>query len=107
MGSRDIFSQVLFGWAAMGAAFGPLLIARVVLGRQGSALRSFVAMMLGAGLSVAAFYSHGDVFEDPGKHWHLFTRGVVPFFAALVVAAWPDRPEPEPVPTLESIALVK
>ena len=89
VGSKEIFNQVLFGWAAMGAAFGPVLIVRVVLGRRLGPARALAAVATGFLLSVGAYYLHVPLFGE--KDWWLFTRGVLPFAAALVVAGWPGR----------------
>ncbi len=47
----DIFSRVLFAWAALGAAFGPILLLRLV-GRELSAAGTLAAMLTGFGLTV-------------------------------------------------------
>lgn len=85
-GSEEIFSRVLFGWAAMGAGFGPLLIVRVVLQRQLSSGWTLVVMALGFGLAAGAhiFYnSVSSVAAFRGVFIH-----VIPFGLALGVAWW-------------------
>ncbi|MEM7613278.1 MAG: hypothetical protein AAF270_16455, partial [Pseudomonadota bacterium] len=47
----DIFSRVLFAWHAIGAAFGPLLVARL-LGWQPAARTTLIAMLSGFLLTV-------------------------------------------------------
>jgi sodium/proline symporter len=54
-GTREIFSQVLFAWAAMGSAFGPLLLMQVFGGKIGPRWR-LASILLGFGSSVLAFY---------------------------------------------------
>ena len=48
---QDIFSRVLFAWHAIGSAFGPLLIARLV-GCQPGVSRTRASMLVGFGLTV-------------------------------------------------------
>jgi sodium/proline symporter len=54
-GDESIFQQVLFAWTAMGAAFGPLLLARL-RGWEVGSTRALVSMVGGAGFAVAAHY---------------------------------------------------
>ncbi|MHC4955383.1 MAG: sodium/proline symporter [Planctomycetota bacterium] len=84
VGSKEIFSRVLFGWAAMGAAFGPLLLARVVWRRQLSPPRVFAAMLVGFVLSVVAYSFYGDITGTTA--WKGFFNYVVPWVAALLIA---------------------
>jgi sodium/proline symporter len=78
LGADDtIFGSVLFAWSALGAAFGPLLLVTLWIGPVG-ARASLAAMLVGAGLSVAAYLSpewKGGVMER-----------VLPFVAALGIA---------------------
>ncbi|MEX1368666.1 MAG: sodium/proline symporter [Nannocystaceae bacterium] len=80
-GSQEIFSRVLFAWTAMGAAFGPLLLVRVVAGRVRPRAR-LASIGLGFGLSVLAYSIEGLA----GGPW----ERVVPFIVAYVVA-WRGR----------------
>lgn len=48
---QDIFSRVLFAWHAVGSAFGPLLLARL-LGRPVSGLSSLLSMLSGFSLTI-------------------------------------------------------
>lgn len=48
---QDIFSRVLFAWHAIGSAFGPLLIARLV-GLQPNVSRTLASMLIGFVLTV-------------------------------------------------------
>jgi sodium/proline symporter len=77
-GSQEIFSRVLFAWAAMGAAFGPLLLVTVWRGPV-SAPATVGAMVAGFMLSVAAY-------SLPPHAWKGTLERVVPFLVALVVA---------------------
>ena len=78
-GSQVIFSRVLFAWTAMGAAFGPLLLVRVLAGpvRPGARVASIA---LGFSLSVIA-YSIPALAGGAGER-------VMPFVVALAVAWW-------------------
>ncbi|MFS2316779.1 sodium/proline symporter [Maricaulis sp. D1M11] len=53
-----IFNQVLFAWSALGAAFGPIVIMRVI-GREPSAPALLAAMLTGFALTVV-FYALGQ-----------------------------------------------
>ena len=55
---ETIFNRVLFAWNALGAAFGPLIIARV-LGREPAAWARLASIATGFGLTVL-FYSYGN-----------------------------------------------
>ena len=93
-GSESIFERVLFAWAAMGAAFGPLLIVKIILRRRVPAARALGSMAVGFGWSVLAYFCHADWFpEAPWSRWGLVHRGVVPFLAAFLVAWLGTEPE--------------
>lgn len=78
----DIFSRVLFAWSSLGAAFGPLLILRL-LGRSISARGTLAAMLTGFGLTVLISW-----FPDmPGD----FAERIVPFVVALGIATSRSR----------------
>ena len=86
-GEETIFNRVLFAWGAMGAAFGPLLIAKVVMKRRVSSQRAFAAMAVGFLWSVLAYFFHKTWFPSPpGSSWGLVHRGIVPFLAAFLIA---------------------
>jgi sodium/proline symporter len=78
----SVYSRVLFAWNALGAAFGPLVVLRVLGGRPlpGRALASMWAGFLLTVLFYLLPDSEGDLLER-----------VVPFLAALAVAALPWR----------------
>lgn len=98
--SKRIFDNVLFGWAAMGAAFGPLLIARVVLRRALGIRRVFAAMLTGFVLSVAAHLVYVDLFGTKGGQG--VAKFVVPWLAALAIAlVGTSRSEGDPVGVAE------
>lgn len=59
---ETIFNRVLFAWNALGAAFGPLIIARV-MGREPAAVARLASIVLGFGLTVF-FYSYGTLDSD-------------------------------------------
>ncbi len=78
----DIFSRVLFAWAAIGSAFGPILLMRLA-GRQLAATATLAAMLAGFGLTVLLSLfpnTPGDVAER-----------VLPFVIAMLIAAAGSR----------------
>ncbi len=80
----SIFARVLFAWNGLGAAFGPLVFARV-LGRRVEAWATLAAMAVGFGLT-ALIYSLPDTPGDIAER-------LVPFVAAAaIVAAGSRRP---------------
>jgi len=80
LGSREIFSQVLFAWAAMGSAFGPLLLVESLKGPVESRVK-LTAMVTGFVLSVGAFYLL------PGSAlWKGSLERFFPFVVVLVIA---------------------
>lgn len=86
LGTEEIFSAVLFGWAAMGAGFGPGLILRAVLGRQLSSRTTFGIMLLGSGLAITAHFACPEgAFRNAAIH-------VVPSTTALIVGWFVSRP---------------
>jgi sodium/proline symporter len=73
----DIFSRVLFAWAALGSAFGPVLIMRLC-GRELAARATLASMLSGFGLTVLLSLlpnTPGDVAER-----------VLPFVVAMFIA---------------------
>jgi sodium/proline symporter len=82
---KDIYSRVLFAWSALGAAFGPILLIRL-LGRSIRAWATLAAMLAGFGLTVLISMlpdpSGGDVAER-----------LVPFLVALAIAVVGSRSE--------------
>ncbi len=77
-GSQEIFSRVLFAWAAMGAAFGPLLLVTIWRGPV-SARATLAAMAIGFTFSIAAYYL-------PAHAWKGTFERVVPVVVALLIA---------------------
>lgn len=77
VGSKEIFSRVLFAWSAMGNAFGPLLLVLVLKGPVRPSARVW-SIAAGFTLSVAAYWT-------PGLSGGVMER-VVPFVVALAVA---------------------
>jgi sodium/proline symporter len=86
LGGDDIFSNVLFAWSAMGAAFGPLLLVEVLAGPVAPRAR-LVAMLAGFSLSVVAYYLGG---WGVGGEARGVAERVVPFVVALAIA-WRGR----------------
>jgi len=75
--NADIYSRVLFAWAATGASFGPILIMRLI-GRTLSARVTLTAMLSGFGLTVL-FALLPDTPND-------FVERVMPLFIAFAIA---------------------
>ncbi len=80
LGSKEIFSQVLFAWAAMGSAFGPLLLVESLKGPVEPRLK-LAAMVTGFVLSVGAFY-----LLPGGALWKGSLERFFPFIVALAIA---------------------
>ncbi len=79
LGSQQIFSQVLFAWAAMGSAFGPLLLVLVLKGEVRPSIR-LAAITAGFLLSIGAFY-----LVPAGHAWKGSFERLFPFLIALAV----------------------
>jgi sodium/proline symporter len=80
----DIFSRVLFAWAALGSAFGPILLLRLA-GREISAAGTLMAMLTGFGLTVVLSWmpdAPGDAAER-----------ILPFAVAFLLAYLSPRRE--------------
>ena len=75
----EIFSNVLFAWTAMGAAFGPLLIVLVVSGPVVPRAR-LAAIVVGFAAAVVAH----AIPDARGTAW----ERVLPFVLALAIATW-------------------
>ena len=90
LGSQEIFSSVLFAWTAMGAAFGPLLIVRTVLGRRLSPGRTFATMLTGFAVAVGSHVAY-DMNWLGTTDYKGFANYVLPFIAAFTVCLWPSR----------------
>ena len=76
-GNQEIFSHVLFAWTAMGAAFGPVLMVRVLIGALAPAW-TLAAMLSGFSLAVIAY----SIPQTSGTAW----ERVAPVAVALVLA---------------------
>ena len=85
LGSREIFSQVLFAWAAIGSAFGPVLLVTVLRGEVEACWR-LAAILLGFSLSVGAFYLLPSSVAWKGSLERFF-----PFVCGLAVAMYGAR----------------
>jgi sodium/proline symporter len=81
-GSREIFSQVLFAWAAMGSAFGPVLLL-MMLGKVIQLRARLASIVLGFSLSVTSFYAFSPLFPWKGAMERFF-----PFILAFAIAWW-------------------
>ena len=90
-----IFNRVLFAWNALGAAFGPVIIARI-LKREPVAAARLWSIVIGFSLTVL-FYTYGTI--DPGSTSNVFSawlsklahlpgdpfERVLPFFLPLAI----------------------
>ncbi len=85
----DIFSRVLFAWSSLGAAFGPILILRLIA-RSISPQGTLAAMLTGFGLTVLISW----LPDTPGD----FAERIVPFAIALAIAASASRASSEVAP---------
>ena len=95
---ESIFNRVLFAWNALGAAFGPLIVARV-LGIEPTANARIASILSGFALTVF-FYTLGnaDAADHSGLYRQLvdlaklpgdpFER-VIPFLLPLAIVLWP------------------
>lgn len=88
VGDESLFRRVLFAWTALGAAFGPLLMATVWRGPVGP-LATVATMVVGAGLSVAAYYTPGT---------SMAMRFGMPIVVATVIAFAAARPTRQGTP---------
>ncbi|TRX54978.1 sodium/proline symporter [Thalassomonas sp. M1454] len=73
----DIFSRVLFAWNALGAAFGPLLIVKV-MSKSVDGKYAFAAIFIGFFLSVIL-----SLFPSPPGD---YLERIVPFVLAFIIA---------------------
>ncbi|MEC7288864.1 MAG: sodium/proline symporter [Pseudomonadota bacterium] len=72
----SIFNRILFAWVALGAAFGPVVVART-LGFKPDGSVVLVAMVSGFGLAVV--YELGWIGSGPGAMW----KTIAPWIGAL------------------------
>jgi len=84
VGDASIFERVLFGWAAMGASLGPLVLVRIVLRRNLGNLGALATVVVGAGLAVSAHLSYEQIAGT--KDYRGVFIHVVPYVAATMVA---------------------
>lgn len=89
-----IFDRVLFAWSALGAAFGPVVLIRV-MGREPEGFAVFAAIILGFGTTVL-FYAFGQVGSDGS--------GLTGMLASL--ASIPGDPFERFVPWIAPVALL-
>jgi len=79
---NDVFANVMFAWAALGSAFGPLLLVRLVCGPVAPNW-AFASMLVGGGAAVAGFYVNRQAWcTIPGG----FLDRVVSWLLALAIA---------------------
>jgi len=81
-GSKEIFSQVLFAWAAMGSAFGPVLLVSVLKGQIEPRMK-LIAMLTGFLLSIGAFY-----LVPSTQAWKGGLERFVPFVVGLIISIY-------------------
>ena len=76
----SIFNRILFAWVALGAAFGPIVVARTV-GMHPNGLTVLSGMLTGFLLAVA--YELGWIGAGPGAMW----KTIAPWIGAGIVIA--------------------
>jgi len=86
---ENVFDNVLFAWAALGSAFGPLLLVRLLCGPV-LPRWALASMVVGGGGAIAAFYlppvfSRG--FADRVLSW--FVAFAIAWFGARASRARP------------------
>lgn len=74
----SIFERILFAWVALGAAFGPIVVART-LGFKPTGAVVLTGMITGFGLAVA--YELGWIGTGPGAMW----KTIAPWIGAGIV----------------------
>jgi sodium/proline symporter len=84
---KNVFDHVLFAWAALGSAFGPLLLVRLCIGPV-PAPWALGSLLVGGSLAIAGFYLP---VLAPG-----FADRVLSWLVALVVAWLGARRQPGP-----------
>jgi sodium/proline symporter len=90
-----IFNRVLFAWSALGAAFGPVLVARA-LNREPAARARFWSIVCGFGLTVF-FYTLGTVTGNEGPG---------PFNTLIHLAHLPGDPFERVVPWIPALLIL-
>lgn len=80
----SIFKRILFAWVALGAAFGPVVVART-LGFRPSGPTVLAGMLAGFGLAVA--YELGWIGAGPGAMWKTIAPWIGAGLAMGIVAA--------------------
>ena len=78
----SIFQRILFAWVALGAAFGPVVLART-LGLKPSGAVVLTGMLTGFGLAVA--YELGWIGSGPGAMWKTIAPWIGAFLAMTVI----------------------
>jgi sodium/proline symporter len=68
--AKNVFDNVLFAWAALGSAFGPLLLVRLLAGAVAPRW-ALASMLAGGGLAIAGSYAPfvGKGFDDRVLSW--------------------------------------
>jgi sodium/proline symporter len=87
---RDVFGTVMFAWAALGSAFGPLLLVRLWRGPVAPRW-AFASMVAGGGGAVLGYYLP---LYAPGV-----ADRVVSWLVALMIALWGSRRSALPADT--------
>jgi len=83
---KDVFGNVMFAWAALGSAFGPLLLVRLCVGTVAPNW-AFASMVIGGGTAVLAFYVNKmGITGIPGGFLDRVASWVIAFAIAFVGA---------------------
>ena len=77
-GSQEIFSRVLFAWAALGCAFAPLVL--LTVWRGSVSVRATLAAM------TTGFLLSGAAYSLPASQWKDVFEHIVPWVLAFVLA---------------------
>ena len=83
----SIFRRILFAWVSLGAAFGPIVVARACRLRPGGAA-VLASIFSGFGLSLA--YEFNLLGAGPGNAWPT----IIPWLAGLIVVFGATRMQP-------------
>ena len=84
---KDIFGNVMFAWAALGSAFGPILLVRLCVGPVAPNW-GFASMLVGGGTAVLFFYVNRMQLTDIPAG---FLDRVVSWLLALAIAFFGAR----------------
>lgn len=85
-GQRSVFELVVYTWAVLGTAFGPLLT-MIVFGKSPGEVRSLITMVVGVGVTLLWDYLSYD------KYVYSMLPGMVAGFLAYFITGFLDKPK--------------